>query len=166
MKKLLCTQLLFLLFVSACSSAVSGPAIEAKDAWVRAAGGMNMENQDKSQMDSGSHEGEKGGMGMNTAAYMILENKGDQADRLIRVEGDVSQVVEIHETQIVDDVMSMQQIEFIEIPAKGQAVLEPGGKHIMLIGLVEGLKVGDTVPLKLVFETAGEILVEAVVRMP
>ena len=44
--------------------------------------------------------------------------------------------------------------------------MEPGGKHIMLIGLIEELNAGDNVPLKLVFETAGEMLVEAVVKMP
>jgi len=166
MKKLIFIQLVIILLVSACSGGASGPDIVAKDAWVRAAGSMNMDDQDKSQMESGSHEGEIVGMGVNTAAYMLLVNKGDQADRLIRVKADVSQAVEIHETQIKDDVMSMQQIEFIEIPAMGQAVLEPGGKHIMLIGLGEELNAGDTLPLRLVFETGGEILVEAVVRMP
>jgi copper(I)-binding protein len=166
MKKFLFSLILIVLFVTACSSGAPGPVIEAKDAWVRAAGSMHMDDQDKSKMESGSPEGEMDGMGMNSAAYMILVNKGDKTDRLIRVEGDVSQVIEIHETQIVGDVMSMQQIEFIEVPAKGQATLEPGGKHIMLIGLIEELNAGDNVPLKLVFETAGEMLVEAVVKMP
>lgn len=166
MKKFVISQLLIVLLISACSSGATGPVIEANDAWVRSAGNMKMENQGKSEIESGSHEGEMGGMGVNSAAYMILVNKGDQADKLIRVEGDVSQAVEIHETQIKDDVMRMQQIEFIEIPTKGQAVLEPGGKHIMLIGLKEELNAGDTVTLKLVFEAAGEIEVEAVVRMP
>jgi hypothetical protein len=166
MKKLFYTLLLIVLLVSACSSGASGPDIEANDAWVRAAGNLNMEDQGESQMESDSHEGEMGGMGVNSAAYMILINKGNQADKLIRVEGHVSQAVEIHETQIKDDVMSMQQIEFIEIPAKGQAALEPGGKHIMLIGLKEELKAGDTVKFKLVFEATGEMEIEAVVRMP
>ena len=43
-------------------------------------------------------------------------------------------------------------------------VLAPGGLHIMLIGLKQKLAPGDSVPLTLVFEHAGEITIEAPVR--
>ena len=33
------------------------------------------------------------------------------------------------------------------MPAKGSAVLEPGGNHIMLMGLTSPVKAGDEVPL-------------------
>ncbi|NDJ54944.1 MAG: copper chaperone PCu(A)C, partial [Chloroflexi bacterium] len=46
----------------------------------------------------------------------------------------------------------------------GSATLEPGGYHIMLIGIDETLEPGDTVTLTLVFENAGEFEIEAEVR--
>ena len=44
--------------------------------------------------------------------------------------------------------------EGFEIATVGQLVLESGGKHIMLIGLVEPLKSGGSIELELVFDHA------------
>ncbi|MFO0121427.1 MAG: copper chaperone PCu(A)C, partial [Inhella sp.] len=53
---------------------------------------------------------------------------------------------------MVGDVMKMRQIPALALPA-GQAVaLKPGGYHLMLIGLKQALKPGDTVPVSLVIE--------------
>jgi copper(I)-binding protein len=60
--------------------------------------------------------------------------------------------------------MKMRQIEKLAIPAGGSAVLKPSGDHIMLFDLKAPLKEGDTVPITLVFEKAGEVKVEATVE--
>lgn len=54
----------------------------------------------------------------------------------------------------------------VEIPAGRSVIFEPGGLHVMLIGLVRPLAVGDGLSITLRFEQAGEILVEAEVREP
>ncbi|MCK4899380.1 MAG: copper chaperone PCu(A)C, partial [Anaerolineales bacterium] len=54
----------------------------------------------------------------------------------------------------------------VDVPARGQVELKPGGLHIMLIGLSRDLKAGDQVSLSLGFEKSGEIKVEAEVRAP
>jgi len=60
--------------------------------------------------------------------------------------------------------MAMRQVEGIDIPAGGEVMLEPGGFHIMLFDLAGPLTVGDTVPVTLTFEQAGEVKVDAEVR--
>ena len=62
------------------------------------------------------------------------------------------------------DMMGMQPVARLEIPAGGTVQLAPGGYHIMLIGLTKDLKVGDTVQVTLKFEKAGDVTVTAQVR--
>jgi copper(I)-binding protein len=91
------------------------------------------------------------------AAYLTVRNDGDQYDRLIGVSADVAEMAQIHESTMQDGVMKMRPVEAIEVPAHGEAVLEPGGFHIMLMGLKAPLKEGESFSLTLAFEKAGEI---------
>ncbi|RMF35237.1 MAG: copper chaperone PCu(A)C [Chloroflexi bacterium] len=152
------------------SSAPAGPQIRAEDVWARpavmtgGAGGMEM---DKS---GGAGEGGMGmgkGMAGTGAVYMTLVNEGREADRLIGAQTDVADVVEIHETKMEGDVMKMQPVAGgLEVPARGQVVLKPGGYHVMLIGLHRDLEVGDRFSLTLKFEKSGTMTVEVEVRQP
>lgn len=56
--------------------------------------------------------------------------------------------------------MKMQQVMRIELPANTPVALEPGGYHIMFIGLVKPLETGQTISITLTFENAGEVVVE------
>jgi periplasmic copper chaperone A len=102
----------------------------------------------------------------NSAAYMILRNGSDTADRLLKVESDVADAVELHKSTMDGSMMKMEPVDGIDIPAKGQAELKPGGFHVMLIGLKRELKPDEKIKLKLQFEKAGTQEVEAVVRKP
>ncbi len=97
--------------------------------------------------------------GGNGAAYARVVNDGDAADRLIAVKGDAAEAIEIHEMTTADGVMQMRKVEALDVPAKGSVELAPGGLHIMLIGLKNALKEGDTLTLTFVFEKAGEVSV-------
>jgi copper(I)-binding protein len=77
-----------------------------------------------------------------------------QDARLIGVQSSIAKAVELHEMSLENNVMKMRPVAGIALPA-GQAVeLKPGGYHIMLLGLAQQVKEGDTVPLTLVVETA------------
>ena len=95
----------------------------------------------------------------NGAAFLVIENSGE-ADRLVATAGDVAARVELHTHTMAGDVMQMRQVEAVEIPAHGSAALQPGGLHIMLIGLKQPLREGERFPLTLTFDKAGEITVE------
>ncbi len=97
-----------------------------------------------------------------TAMYMNVENTGDQDDTLKSVSSDISKSAEIHQTSVDDKgVAKMEMLESVLVPAEGSVNFKPGGMHIMLIDLEESLKSGDKVEIKLVFEKAGQVKVQA-----
>lgn len=154
--------LLLVLILSACSGETNNQGLQIKEPWARAASAMLGHSQ-PSEM---GQEGSGAEMTANGAAYMLIANQGETNDKLLSVSSDVAQFVEVHKTEMQDGVMRMQQVEFIEIPAKSQVELKPGGYHVMLIGLKRDLVPGEKIQLLLNFEKAGEISVEAEVRSP
>jgi len=58
----------------------------------------------------------------------------------------------------------MHPIDRLEIPPGGTVSLEPGGYHLMLMGVGAELKVGGKIELRLEFEKAGTVVVQAEVR--
>ena len=93
------------------------------------------------------------------AAYMTLRNNGDQPDRLIGISSDVAASVQLHSSATRDGVMQMRAVETVEVPAQGEVMLEPGGLHVMLIGLKVPLEEGKRFPLTLEFGRAGKVQV-------
>ncbi|HHP5405504.1 TPA: copper chaperone PCu(A)C [Aeromonas veronii] len=68
----------------------------------------------------------------NTAAFMVLKNDADQSVKLVAAASAAAGRAELHTHLHENGVMKMRQVESIEIPAKGEAVLKPGNLHIML----------------------------------
>jgi copper(I)-binding protein len=101
----------------------------------------------------------------NSAAYFELTNEGGTDDALIRVETDMAETADLHETKFdANDVAQMTPLTEVEIPAGGAAALEPGGKHLMLTGLADTVKAGDKMTLILHFQHAEPQTIEAVVQ--
>jgi copper(I)-binding protein len=98
------------------------------------------------------------------AAYMVLQNGGAAEDKLLSVEGDVAQTIELHETKEMNGMMAMSPVPNIPVAAGGKTELKPGGLHVMLIGLTRELKAGDKVQLTLNFEKAGKVPVTVEVK--
>lgn len=99
------------------------------------------------------------------AAYLDITNAGAAVDRLIAGKTEVAETVEIHEVVDKDGLMTMQPLaNGLEIPAGATVKLEPGGYHIMLIGLTESLEEGMVYDLTLTFETAGDVVVSVPVK--
>ena len=102
---------------------------------------------------------------VNSAAYLTIENRGDAPDHLLEVSFEGARRVELHES-FVDErgIASMRPVDSLEVPSGGEARLEPGGLHVMLMGLESTLSVGDSIEIVLRFEVSGEKSVNAVVR--
>lgn len=97
--------------------------------------------------------------GRTSAAYMTIENTTAALDRLVSATSPAARVVELH-THIMDGgVMRMRPVSAIEVNPGEPAVLRPGGLHVMLIDLTQPLRQGESIPLTLRFEKAGEITV-------
>jgi copper(I)-binding protein len=111
-----------------------------------------------------------GNMGMGMAGamgavYMTIRNPDSQPDRLVKARTDAAKAVELHTvSQDKNGIMAMHPADGIDVPANGEATLQPGGMHIMLIGLTRDLNVGDQVTVTLTFAKAGDRAVTAIVR--
>ena len=99
-----------------------------------------------------------------SAAFLVLKNGGSADVRLVRAESPAAKTVELHSHKHEDGVMKMRPVKEIEVKAQGEAALQPGGYHVMLIGINKPLKEGDKVPLTLGFEDGSKKQVEAPVR--
>ena len=103
--------------------------------------------------------------GANGVAYATLRNAGSEPERLVGVRTSVARVAELHSSTVTPEgVAQMRPLETVEIPAGGEARLAPGGLHIMLVGLTRPLAAGESFPLTLVLEHAGEIEVQVAVE--
>ena len=94
-------------------------------------------------------------------AYLEITAASGVSDRLVGVETPAAARAEIHTHLMEDGVMKMRHVETIALKPGGKALLAPHGDHIMLMDLKAPLKEGDHIKLKLMFETAGAIDVEA-----
>ena len=94
---------------------------------------------------------------MAGGGFMQIMNAGDTDDMLIDARADYPRV-EIHTTEFTDGVAKMIHIEGIPVPAGETVGLEPGGYHVMFMGLQDTpFELGDMIPVTLVFEHAGEV---------
>jgi periplasmic copper chaperone A len=107
-------------------------------------------------------------MAMAGAAYMVIHNSGTTDDALVSITSPAAATVELHQTTAnASGEMVMQPVPSVPVPAGGSVELKPGSYHIMLIGLVAPLEIGDTVELVLTFESGDPhttLVVEAPVR--
>lgn len=91
------------------------------------------------------------------AAYMVIENRGEDSDRLTGAHTPIAAHAELHEHVHRDDVMKMQEVDGVEIAPGSSVEFAPGGYHVMLFGLKKPLDAGTAYPLTLVFERTGEV---------
>ncbi|MFY0693262.1 MAG: copper chaperone PCu(A)C [Paracoccaceae bacterium] len=95
-----------------------------------------------------------------SAAYMILENSGDTAVKLIGASSAVSGMTEIHKTEMdANGVARMMPAGDIEILPGASVTLKKGGLHIMLMKLNTALIEGETVDVTLNFDDGSETTV-------
>ena len=102
---------------------------------------------------------------VNSAAFMMFKNNSSEDRLLVSAHSNISKAVELHTHKKEGGMMRMRRVDSIEIKAGSKTVLKPGGLHIMFIGLKHGLKVGENVELKLVFDNGSEIALSVPVKM-
>lgn len=101
-----------------------------------------------------------------TGAFMVIKNNGDKDVKVLKADNPVSKVTELHTHLNEGGVMKMRPVPAIEVKAKGQVVLQPGGLHVMMIDLKAPMKEGDVVPITLTFDDGSSKQVDAKVVRP
>ena len=89
--------------------------------------------------------------------YLVVRNAGAAPDRLIGASSASAERVELHIHIREGDVVKMREVPGFDVPAKGSFELKPGGAHLMFVQIRQPFKEGETIPVRLRFEKAGEV---------
>ncbi|MEH6451897.1 MAG: copper chaperone PCu(A)C [Psychromonas sp.] len=100
----------------------------------------------------------------NSAAFMVIENTSSRDIKLVAVSSDIAERVELHQHVHQDGMMKMRQVDAIRIEKDQQVSLQPGGYHVMFMGLKQALKDGEMVQLSLYFDNGEEITIEVPIK--
>lgn len=103
---------------------------------------------------------------MATALYFTIENTGETADTLFKVDSDIAERVEIHETYSEGEMMGMRKVDMIVVEGKSSFELKPGAHHVMLMKLKRNINDGDKGDFVLHFKQVGELRITAIARKP
>ena len=85
-----------------------------------------------------------------SSAYLVL--KSAEEVTFVGAESPVAAVVDLHEMRMDGNVMRMRAVPRLVLPRGKVLQLNPGGFHLMLTGLKQPLRKGDSVPITLRFE--------------
>ncbi|MEW6514528.1 MAG: copper chaperone PCu(A)C [Pseudomonadota bacterium] len=103
---------------------------------------------------------------MATGAFMVIRNAGPDEVRVVKAASTVSRFTELHTHLNEGGVMKMRQVKDIPVPPGGEAVLKPGGLHVMLIEMRLSLREGDMVPITLGLDDGSSKVISVPVRNP
>lgn len=82
------------------------------------------------------------------AGYVTLNNSGDEAVTITGVSTSAAGHTMLHDVEsAADGSRRMVYLHHLEIPARGSVPLTPGGRHLMLMKLVEVPAPGETVEI-------------------
>lgn len=98
------------------------------------------------------------------AAYMTITNHGGQDVEITEIVTDIAKSPEFHSMEMHDSMMHMQKMEKVIVPAHGGISFDPGGNHLMLIGLTRALKAGEHLMITLKTSDGQSIMIHATVR--
>jgi copper(I)-binding protein len=96
--------------------------------------------------------------------FVTLTNHGAQAERLVAAESPVAVKTELHTHLHENGVMRMRAVAAIDLKPGETVALQPGGLHVMFMGLKQPLKAGEAIPVRLVFANAGAVDLTVPVR--
>lgn len=100
----------------------------------------------------------------NSASYVQLHNAGDEMRSVIAAHSSVADEIQLHTVLSENGLMKMRQVPFIEIPAGGMTELKPGGFHIMMLGIKQPLKEGESVQIELEFANGDKLNFESPIQ--
>ncbi|GAB2538232.1 copper chaperone PCu(A)C [Nocardia heshunensis] len=127
----------------------------ASDGNTKAAAAVSLSDQWIKAADSGM-----------SAAFGTFTNNSDKPVNLVAATSPASATVEIHETAPdgAGEKTMRPKPGGLVIPAHGKATLQPGGDHLMFMGLKAPLRTGSETPITLTFSDGSTTTVTAQVR--
>lgn len=131
-----------LLAASSSLALAEEPLVQVEDAWVR----QSVKGQ------SGT-----GGFMKLTASVPLT---------LVGFKAQVAKTAELHEMSMQGNVMRMRAIDALPLPAGKAVALQPGGHHLMLMGLKQPLSAGNHMLLTLLLRDGKGKVIKQTLRVP
>jgi hypothetical protein len=100
-----------------------------------------------------------------SAGYFVVHG-GDAGVQLRGVLTDYALKVEMHETISKDGMTTMERVESVDVPPKGQVAFAPGGKHLMIWGINDTAISRGKMQFTFLMGNGDRLLVDAVIRKP
>jgi hypothetical protein len=129
------------------------PALLVSIAALAQQGGIRVEN-------AWSRPAMQGGTGV---VYLTITDSG-APDRLTTIAAPVATKAELHESFTEQGVAKMRGVATLPMVPGTPVTLAPGGYHIMLMGLKQQLKEGDSFPVTLSFDHSVPVTATVTVR--
>lgn len=98
---------------------------------------------------------------VNASFFAFLHNNGDTPDKLIAVK-----VEKFGKAVIHGDAKDLTLEAPVVLPPKTKITLAPGGAYVALLDAKKHLEVGWGLEMTLVFEKAGEVVIDAAIDAP
>lgn len=98
------------------------------------------------------------------AAYMRIASPRDAT--LQKIETSIAKSVEVHAMDHENGVMRMRVVKSLHVAAGVPIDLAPGGMHLMLMGLKQPLKAGETLQLTMTFVADNQATTTLIVDVP
>jgi len=92
-----------------------------------------------------------------SAGYLTIVNGTSTDDTLLSATSPRAQRVELHEMAMDGSVMRMRAVTSLPVPAHGNVTLAPSGRHLMFFGVTQPFTPGESIPVTLHFEHAGDV---------
>jgi copper(I)-binding protein len=92
-----------------------------------------------------------------SAGYISISNSGDQDQVLQSFNSSAAHMVQLHEVAISSGIMSMDKVDELVLPAGGSINMQPGGLHLMIMGVDKEAFAGDSVDMQISFAN-GEVI--------
>ena len=105
-------------------------------------------------------------VGRTASAAVFMTITSPSADRLIGASAPVAGETDLMTMKTGNSEMAMDYVDAIDIPAGKPVSLDPTGLHVWLADLKQPLRAGETFPLVLTFQKAGERKVQVSVIAP
>lgn len=103
--------------------------------------------------------------GTMTGAFGSVVNTGPAELTVVSAASEAARMVELHETVTVNGATVMRpRADGFTVPAGGTLTLEPGGSHLMLMGLTRPLLPGETVTVTLTLSSGATVPFTALVK--
>ena len=99
-----------------------------------------------------------------TSAYLTVTNSGTTAIELVGGSSPIASKVEIHTSRMIEGYMRMEQVPGLKLAPGETATLEPGGTHLMLLGLIRMPTPGEVVEICLSSTQQQQFCIDATTR--